>query len=76
MSQVFISDYKGELVWGEKQQSRSIETTLIRLRFPFFFAADVGIGDWMGASEIMYQNACEPWAISSGTASACRIFYG
>lgn len=52
-SEVFIPDYQRELVWSAKQQSRFIESILIRLPVPFIFAADVGVGDRAGALEII-----------------------
>jgi hypothetical protein len=52
-SEIFIPDYQRELVWSAKQQSRFIESILIRLPVPFIFAADVGVGDRAGALEII-----------------------
>jgi Protein of unknown function DUF262 len=52
-SEVFIPDYQREMVWSAKQQSRFIESILIRLPVPFIFAADVGEGDRAGALEII-----------------------
>ncbi len=52
-SEIFIPDYQREMVWSPKQQSRFIESILIRLPVPFIFAADVGTGDRAGALEII-----------------------
>ncbi|MHC0504713.1 GmrSD restriction endonuclease domain-containing protein [Achromobacter aegrifaciens] len=52
-SEIFIPDYQREMVWSAKQQSRFIESILIRLPVPFIFAADVGAGDREGALEIV-----------------------
>jgi len=52
-SEVFIPDYQREMVWSAKQQSRFIESILIRLPVPFIFAADVGSGDRAGTLEII-----------------------
>lgn len=52
-SEVFIPDYQREMVWSARQQSRFIESILIRLPVPFIFAADVGEGDRTGALEII-----------------------
>jgi hypothetical protein len=52
-SEIFIPDYQREMVWSAKQQSRFIESILIRLPVPFIFAADVGSGDRAGALEII-----------------------
>ncbi|SDC84238.1 Protein of unknown function DUF262 [Paracidovorax valerianellae] len=52
-SEIFIPDYQREMVWSAKQQSRFIESILIRLPVPFIFAADVGTGDREGALEII-----------------------
>jgi hypothetical protein len=52
-SEVFIPDYQREMVWSPKQQSRFIESILIRLPVPFIFAADVGEGDRKGSLEII-----------------------
>ena len=52
-SEIFIPDYQREMVWSAKQQSRFIESILIRLPVPFIFAADVGEGDRVGALEII-----------------------
>lgn len=52
-SEVFIPDYQREMVWSARQQSRFIESILIRLPVPFIFAADVGEGDRAGALEII-----------------------
>ncbi len=52
-SEIFIPDYQREMVWSAKQQSRFIESILIRLPVPFIFAADVGAGDRAGNLEII-----------------------
>ncbi len=52
-SEIFIPDYQREMVWSAKQQSRFIESILIRLPVPFIFAADVSDGDRAGALEIV-----------------------
>lgn len=52
-SEIFIPDYQREMVWTPKQQSRFIESILIKLPVPFIFAADVGQGDREGALEII-----------------------
>jgi len=52
-SEVFIPDYQREMVWSAKQQSRFIESILIRLPVPFIFAADVGSGDRVGNLEVI-----------------------
>jgi Protein of unknown function DUF262 len=52
-SELFIPDYQREMVWTPKQQSRFIESILIKLPVPFIFAADVGKGDREGALEII-----------------------
>lgn len=52
-SEIFIPDYQREMVWSAKQQSRFIESILIKLPVPFIFAADVGQGDREGALEII-----------------------
>jgi len=52
-SEVFIPYYQREMVWTPKQQSRFIESILIKLPVPFIFAADVGQGDREGALEII-----------------------
>jgi hypothetical protein len=52
-SEVFIPDYQRDMVWSAKQQSRFIESILIKLPVPFIFAADVGDGDREGALEII-----------------------
>lgn len=44
-SEIFIPDYQREMVWTPRQQSRFIESILIKLPVPFIFAADVGQGD-------------------------------
>jgi hypothetical protein len=52
-SEIFIPDYQRDMVWTPKQQSRFIESILIKLPVPFMFAADVGQGDREGALEII-----------------------
>jgi hypothetical protein len=52
-SEIFIPDYQREMVWSAKQQSRFIESILIRLPVPFIFAADVANGDRAGFLEIV-----------------------
>lgn len=52
-SEIFIPDYQREMVWTPKQQSRFIESILIKLPVPFIFAADVGQGDREGNLEII-----------------------
>lgn len=52
-SEIFIPDYQRDMVWTPKQQSRFIESILIKLPVPFIFAADVGKGDREGALEII-----------------------
>lgn len=52
-SELFIPDYQREMVWTAKQQSRFIESILIKLPVPFIFAADVGQGDREGGLEII-----------------------
>ncbi len=52
-SELFIPDYQREMVWTPRQQSRFIESILIKLPVPFIFAADVGQGDREGALEII-----------------------
>lgn len=52
-SEIFIPDYQRELIWSPRQQSRFIESILIKLPVPFIFAADVGQGDRVGALEII-----------------------
>lgn len=52
-SEIFIPDYQRDMVWTPKQQSRFIESILIKLPVPFIFAADVGQGDREGALEII-----------------------
>ncbi|WP_343665453.1 DUF262 domain-containing protein [Paraburkholderia tropica] len=52
-SEIFIPDYQREMVWSAKQQSRFIESILIRLPVPFIFAADIGAGDRAGTLEII-----------------------
>jgi hypothetical protein len=52
-SEVFIPDYQREMVWSAKQQSRFIESILIKLPVPFIFAADVKDGPRQGCLEII-----------------------
>lgn len=52
-SEIFIPGYQREMVWTPKQQSRFIESILIKLPVPFIFAADVGQGDREGTLEII-----------------------
>jgi hypothetical protein len=52
-SEIFIPDYQRDMVWTPKQQSRFIESILIKLPVPFIFGADVGQGDREGALEII-----------------------
>jgi hypothetical protein len=52
-SEIFIPDYQRDMIWTPKQQSRFIESILIKLPVPFMFAADVGQGDREGALEII-----------------------
>jgi len=52
-SEIFIPDYQREMVWTPKQQSRFIESILIKLPVPFIFAADVGQGAREGNLEII-----------------------
>lgn len=52
-SEIFIPDYQRELVWSARQQSRFIESILIRLPVPFIFAADVAHGPREGTLEII-----------------------
>lgn len=52
-SEIFIPDYQRDMVWTPKQQSRFIESILIKLPVPFIFAADVGQGDREGGLEII-----------------------
>jgi Protein of unknown function DUF262 len=52
-SEVFIPDYQREMVWSAKQQSRFIESILIKLPVPFIFAADVKDGPRKGCLEII-----------------------
>jgi hypothetical protein len=52
-SEIFIPDYQRDMVWTAKQQSRFIESILIKLPVPFIFAADVGEGDREGSLEII-----------------------
>lgn len=52
-SEIFIPDYQRDMVWTPRQQSRFIESILIKLPVPFIFAADVGQGDREGNLEII-----------------------
>ncbi|MCX8517406.1 MAG: DUF262 domain-containing protein [Rhodoferax sp.] len=52
-SEIFIPDYQRDMVWTAKQQSRFIESILIRLPVPFIFTADVAEGDRAGCLEII-----------------------
>lgn len=52
-SEIFIPDYQRDMVWSAKQQSRFIESILIRLPVPFIFTADVAAGDRAGNLEII-----------------------
>ena len=52
-SEIFIPDYQREMVWSAKQQSRFIESILIKLPVPFIFAADVNEGPRKGNLEII-----------------------
>lgn len=52
-SELFIPDYQRDMIWTPKQQSRFIESILIKLPVPFIFAADVGHGDREGHLEII-----------------------
>lgn len=52
-SEIFIPDYQRDMVWSAKQQSRFIESILIRLPVPFIFTADVATGDRAGNLEII-----------------------
>lgn len=52
-SELFIPDYQREMVWTAKQQSRFIESILIKLPVPFIFAGDVGSGPRKGCLEII-----------------------
>ena len=54
-SEVFIPDYQREMVWTPKQQSRFIESILIKLPVPFIFAADV----WAAAGFMDTLLRCE-----------------
>ena len=40
-SEIFIPDYQRDMVWSARQQSRFIESILIKLPVPFIFAGDV-----------------------------------
>lgn len=52
-SELFIPDYQRELIWSAKQQSRFIESILIKLPVPFIFAGDVPDGPRQGCLEII-----------------------
>ena len=52
-SEIFIPDYQRELVWSPKQQSRFIESIIIKLPVPFIFAGDVLDGPRKGCLEII-----------------------
>lgn len=52
-SEIFIPDYQRDMVWTPRQQSRFIESILIKLPVPFIFAADVAQGDREGHLEII-----------------------
>lgn len=52
-SEIFIPDYQRDMVWTPRQQSRFIESILIKLPVPFIFAADVGHGEREGTLEII-----------------------
>lgn len=53
-AELFIPDYQREMIWSAKQQSRFIESILIRLPVPFLFVADVPDGkDRAGNLEII-----------------------
>ena len=43
-SEIFIPDYQRDMVWSARQQSRFIESILIKLPVPFIFAGDVADG--------------------------------
>ena len=48
-SEIFIPDYQRDMVWSARQQSRFIESILIKLPVPFIFAGDVADGPRRGA---------------------------
>ncbi|GAB3358975.1 MULTISPECIES: DUF262 domain-containing protein [Giesbergeria] len=52
-SEIFIPDYQREMIWSAKQQSRFIESILIKLPVPFIFAGDVPNGPRKGCLEII-----------------------
>ena len=52
-SEIFIPDYQREMVWSARQQSRFIESILIKLPVPFIFAGDVAEGPRKGCLEII-----------------------
>lgn len=52
-SEIFIPDYQREMVWSAKQQSRFIESILIKLPVPFIFAADINKGPRKGSLEVI-----------------------
>lgn len=52
-SELFIPDYQREMIWSGKQQSRFIESILIKLPVPFIFAGDVPNGPRKGCLEII-----------------------
>lgn len=52
-SELFIPDYQRKMVWSAKQQSRFIESILIKLPVPFIFGGDVPSGPRKGCLEII-----------------------
>ena len=52
-SEIFIPDYQRDMVWSARQQSRFIESILIKLPVPFIFAGDVAHGPRKGCLEII-----------------------
>ena len=52
-SEIFIPDYQRDMVWSARQQSRFIESILIKLPVPFIFAGDVADGPRKGCLEII-----------------------
>lgn len=52
-SELFIPDYQRDMVWSARQQSRFIESILIKLPVPFIFAGDVVSGPKKGCLEII-----------------------
>ncbi|MBT9514773.1 MAG: DUF262 domain-containing protein [Acidovorax sp.] len=52
-SEIFIPDYQRDMVWSARQQSRFIESILIKLPVPFIFAGDVADGPRQGCLEII-----------------------